>query len=439
MGHIYTLKLNIVLYIEERKCNEMNMQEEVEKMTDIPTTTLVIKIGGSCLTNGKTIKTIVVKISQLKERGVTPAIVISALKGMTDTLLELAVHSQSQQDPRAIDKILSEGERLSIKIIHSALQSAGIKARAIFPSNPDFPIITDDIHCNANVMLEETEKSIMNVLTPLIKRGIIPIIPGFIGKTKHGTITTMGRGNSDTTAILVGKALKAQEVILLKDVPGILSGDPKIVNSPKKLSTINVEEALDLGMKGGKVLCPISLKYKPKGCRIRIVNFDNDDLFQGGTEIIGELGDKMKVKIDEEKKVAVTVIGNKMSEIPGLLAKFSEGLSEKKINIFSVSASNFSICFYVDMRQHKKTLNVLHDIVLRNERLTAVTSMPNISLITIAGKDFVTRPGVLGRIGMALAKKDVNIVDISTSICEADIFVDSNDAEKAKQVLEGLF
>jgi len=249
----------------------------------------------------------------------------------------------------------------------------------------------------------------------------------------------MGRGGSDTTAILIGKALNAKEVILLKDVPGILSGDPKIVNSPEKISKIFVEEALDLGVKGGKILCPISLVYKPKNVKVRIVNFDTDDIFTGGTEVFGELEDKMKVEIQKENKVAITIIGNKMSESPGLLAKFSTALYDRNINIYSVSASNFSICFYVDMKHRETTLKIFHDFVLEDNRLTAVTSMSDISLITIIGKDFATIPGILGSIGNALAGAGINIIDITTSVCEADILVDRANAEKAKHILEEIF
>lgn len=406
---------------------------------DVFSKTIVIKVGGSCLANGRTIKTVVDKINQVKDKGIMPVVVISALKGMTDALLDAATNSHAEPDSRVVDGILSEGEQLSVRIMHSALENAGVRSKAILLSDPKFPIITDDQHGNANILLEETEQRIRNITIPIIEKGVIPIIPGFVGRTKKGAITTMGRGSSDTTAIVVGKALKAREVILLKDVPGILSGLPEDIDSPKKLSKISIEETLNLGIKGGKVLCPVSLTYKPKEVKVRIVNFDNGDILEGGTEITGELEDKMKVEINKENKAAVTVVGNKMSEIPGLLAEFSNALFKKGINISSVSAANFSICFYVDMKQHGKALEALHDIVLKHKQLTTVTSMLDISLITIAGKDFAIRPGVLGKIGTALAKGNINIIDISTSVCEADILVDNKDAEKTKQLLEGLF
>lgn len=401
--------------------------------------TLVIKIGGSCLNDGRSVKTVVERLKRLCKRGTIPVVVVSAPKGMTDALLELATNSHPREHTQAIDKILSEGEQLSIKILRSALESNGIRVKAFFPSELDFPLITDTRHCKANILLDETERRIRNIIPPILEKGVLPLIPGFVGRTAQGNVTTMGRGSSDTTAVAIGKMLQARKVILCKDVPGIFSGDPKRVSSPKQLTSITAEEAIDLGIKGAAVLYPFSLQYKSKDTEIRVVNFDSDNITAGGTEIIGELEENMKVTLDKQKKTAVTVIGNQMNEIPGLLTAFSTVLHQENINIFSVSASHFSICFYVNMEEEEKALRALHTVVMEQDRLTAVTSTSNISLITVMGRDFVLRPGILGAIGTALAGEDINIVDLSTSVCEADIFVASSDAEKAKHVLEGLF
>lgn len=411
--------------------------------------TVTIKVGGSCLANGKTTKVVIEKINQVREQGLIPVIVVSALKGMTDSLLEFAINVHSDKDPKAIDRVISEGEQLSTRVLHLALEHAGIKSKTILLSDPEFPVITDDHHGNANVLSEETEERIRDVVIPLIRKKVIPIIPGFVGKTRQGEITTMGRGGSDTSAIVVGKALKTREVILLKDVPGILTGDSKLLSSTKKLAKITVDELLNLGTKGGEVLCPISLMYKPKDVKVRVVNFDNGNILESGTEIVGELTEKVKVEIGKVEQAAITVVGNKMSEIPGLLSKFSTALSKKGVNIRSVSSSRYVVCLYVDMKQQEKALEALHEIVVKNKGLTAVTSMPNISLVTITGvpnsalttrasKYLGVRPGALGIIGTALANEGVNIVDVGSSVWEIDLLVNSKDAEKAKQILEGL-
>jgi aspartate kinase len=418
--------------------NKKKKRNSQSKLKSNGSKTIVIKVGGSCLENGKTIKTIVTKIAFLKSKGVKPIVVVSALKGMTSSLLEVAKNSHPNHDPVAIDKIISEGEQLSARIIKSALEGVGLSALVVELSQPDFPIVTDNQYGNARVILKETEGRIRKMIPPIVNKGKIPIIPGFVGKTKDGVITTMGRGSSDTTAILIGKALKTQEVILLKDVPGILSGDSKYIEKPKKLSKITVEESLNLGIKGGEVLNAVSLLYKPKDVKVRVVNFDKKDPLDGGTIITGEIENKMKVKINKGKKATVTIIGKNMSEIPGLLAGFSKTLFNEGINIFSVSASAFSICFYINSKDQNRAMKVLHKMVLKDKRLTAVALMSNISLITIVGPEFATRPGILGKICTALAKEDINIIDLSTSACEADIFVDWEVRNKAKTTLEEL-
>jgi len=277
---------------------------------------LVLKIGGSCLVNGKSLKVISQRIKNLKNQGFLPIIVVSAFKEMTDSLLDMAINGLAKEDPKIKDSLLSEGEQLSAKILQLTLKSLNLNAEAILINDPRFPIITDENFGKANVLLENTLRKIRNSIIPILEKEIIPIIPGFIGITQTGIITTLGKGSSDVTAVLMGKALKTKSVFLLKDVPGILSGDPKIIEKPETLPKITVEECLDLGLRGGKVLCPISLIYKPKDINIRIIDVASENIFEGGTEVLGELKSRIKITFDIKKKVAVTVIGKKMSEIP---------------------------------------------------------------------------------------------------------------------------
>jgi aspartate kinase len=375
----------------------------------------------------------------LKSQGFLPIIVVSALNGLTDTLLDVANFGFVEKDSKKTDSLLSEGEQLSAKILQLTLESIDLKAKAILISDGNFPIITDEKHQNANVLLKETNECIMETIFPLLEEGIIPIVPGFIGKSKNGATTTLGRGSSDVTAVLVAKALNAENVILLKDVPGILSANPDIVDSPKILSKITVEECLNLGLRGGEVLCPISLKYKPENINVRVVSYNESDLFKGGTEVVGKLEGTIKVKVERKKKAAVAVIGKKMNEVRGLLADFSGTLRDNEINVYSVSASDNSICFYIDMKQQKKAQEVLHDLVLNDDRLSAVSSLPDISMIIIAGRIFEAKSKVLGKIIDALTNGQVEIIDINTSASEADIFVRWKDRFYAKKILEGLF
>ena len=408
------------------------------RANDVDKKIVVIKIGGSCLAGGKALKKINQKIIHLKKRDISPIIIVSALKGMTDSLLDIALNGQIQPDSKITNLILSEGEQMSVRVVESTLKSAGLKVKGLLLSDPDFPIITDEGRSDSTILLEETENKIREVILPLLKEEIIPVVPGFVGKTLSGDITTIGRGGSDTTAIVVGKALKSEEVILLKDVPGILSGDPKMVDAPKQLPTMTVEESIDLAFKGGEVICPSSLIYKSDDVKLRITSYDNEDLLEGGTTIIGKLEHQIKIYV-KEKKTAVTMIGRRMNELPGLLTELSGVLFGAGINIYSVLTSNFSMCFYVDEVQQKKAMNLLHSLILKNEELSSVVSLPNLSIITIIGKTFLTQLEMLGNIGITLEKENINLIDISTTMGEINLFIGQKDVQKTRQILEGLF
>lgn len=397
---------------------------------------LVIKIGGSCLKNGKTLKEAIKKVKSVTEQQYRIVIVVSALHGMTDSLLELAENAHEECDAKSADKLLAEGEQLSVKVMSSALNSIGLKTEQILVWDSNFPIITNSDHGNASIEMDETTQLLRERLLPILNEGIIPVVPGFVGKTIDGHITTLGRGGSDTTAVVVGNALSAKEVILLKDVEGILSANPSQIPSAEKINTMSVEECWDLGVRGGEVLCPISLLHKPADMPVRVVGFNNGDILTTGTLIVGELKDEIKINVSNGEKAAITVIGDKMSNKKGLLTRFSAALSEAGVNIDSLSASTYSICFYVNVEDEQKALKALHDLVIASKDLTAVSSIKNISMITVAGRGFAIKPGVVGRIGMSLAKEGINIIDMNTSACEATVLVDMKDADKAKQVLE---
>ncbi|MEA1994224.1 MAG: hypothetical protein U9N35_07530, partial [Euryarchaeota archaeon] len=308
----------------------------------------VLKVGGSCLTGGESVRKTVEKISQIRKEGVLPALVVSALNGITDSLSEIVISSHKRYNPKDSDRILAEGEQLSVKIIESAVQNAGIEAEGILLSDDSFPILTDDQHGNAEILLEETEKRVEERLKPLIEKGVIPIIPGFVGKTMEGGVTTLGRGGSDTTAVVLGRALGVETVILLKDVPGVLTGDPDIISSPQRISHITAEELVQLGYRGGDVFCPKALRYAPEEMKIRIVDFENGDIMNTGTEIIGNLREKSKMKVMDKKKAAITFIGKNISHIPDLIGKASQELMKNNVPYLSVFSSASSLSFYTE-------------------------------------------------------------------------------------------
>ncbi|RLI28359.1 MAG: aspartate kinase, partial [Candidatus Hecatellales archaeon] len=249
-------------------------------------TLMVVKFGGSCLETPENVRVAAEKIIAEQKKGRKIVVVVSALKGVTDQLLQTALAASGGRiSKRQLDEILSMGERTSQRIFTGILHSMGVKAEGLDPANPNlWPIYTNSEHGNAEVDLEQTCKAVREKVLPLLEKGFIVVVPGFIGLSRGGAITTLGRGGSDITAVVLGRCLDAGEVVFVKDVGGVLSADPKLVSSPSRVEALDVEEMFSLSSAGAKVLHPKSLKYKTSSMTLRVVGMDEPDL-SGGTII----------------------------------------------------------------------------------------------------------------------------------------------------------
>ncbi len=392
---------------------------------------IVIKIGGSCLANGRSLKIVLDKISKLREKDIKPILVVSALKGLTDQLLDFAKIDGSK-DPVLIDNIISEGEQLSAKIIHEKLNNLGMDSEPILLEDPDFPVITDEDHRDAEIILKDTELKIREVIGELLSEDKVPVVPGFVGKSKDGKITTLGRGASDTTAVVVGRALNATEVVLLKDVPGIMSFDPKLADSPEQVSKMTVEEALHLSLNGSEVICPNSLKYKQRNEKIRLVNYQKNDILEGGTLIVEQMAED-NIELIESKSV-ISIIGKKIDQ-GSLMTKIREEIeSSKELEIFQ--SSNKSISFILE-NSTEDIARDLHSLVKNKENLLALTLMKDIYLLKI--KNLLNGKDLMKKVSKIDSKLESSIIDIKNSDDKVNILIKNlEDAKKMKKDLEGF-
>ncbi|MCP8315576.1 MAG: aspartate kinase, partial [archaeon] len=246
---------------------------------------IVVKFGGSVLVNEENVKKAADMIKSEVEKGSRLVIVVSALKGQTDELLNLAKKAAPDASLSYLDEILAMGEKTSARIMSATLTSRGLDSYAIDTESPHWPIITDDKHGDADPLLNETLKAVEEKLIPIIESGKIPVICGFIGKSKVNKVTTMGRGGSDTTAVLLGSCLNAKEVVLVKDVGSILSADPSKVEGSVPIDILDPEEAYILTAGGAKILQAKALRYKKDDLIIRVISLENESLTSGGTLI----------------------------------------------------------------------------------------------------------------------------------------------------------
>src|SRR5881409_6667 len=210
-----------------------------------PRRLLIVKFGGSSLSNQNRINLAVASVAREYSRGSRVVIVVSAVGNTTNQLLQLT-NGGAELVETDKDDILAMGERTSARIFAASLKSRGMQARYYDTSDRDWPIITDHDFSNANPLRTPSIQRIQKYVKPVVEDGIIPVIGGFIGRTRDGRISTLGRGGSDTTALLLAKALEADEVVLVTNAQGIMTGDPKLVKKARLLRRIEMKSLIGM-------------------------------------------------------------------------------------------------------------------------------------------------------------------------------------------------
>jgi aspartate kinase len=329
------------------------------------------------------------------------------------------------------------GERTSVRIFASALRNNGVDACYFDPMDSKWPIITDDSFQNANPTVKECEKNIKECILPLVEKGTIPVIAGFVGKTKDGKITTLGRGGSDTTAFLLAQGINANQVVLVTDANGIMSSDPKIIASPKLLSTIDVNTLVGLADSGAKFIHSKALKYKPKDIDVKVISNAHSDLSRGGTIITGGLTSELDAEIAHPTPVVeITVIGNGMSANPEVITEMVEKVKENSI-LLGMSMNTNSIILYVPQEKNIEVLfNQIHNITISNKETIAMAVKKDLVFIKTSGVGLEETHGIIGKISEDLRVNGINISGILTITSSILLFVDWNEKEKALKLIK---
>jgi aspartate kinase len=387
---------------------------------------IIVKFGGSCLSTPENVLSAAKKIANEVRTGKEIIVVVSAMSGVTDQLLHMAKASSSGNVSKEdLDDILSMGERTSVRIMTSTLKSMNIKAIGIVPESPFWPIFTDSTFNNARIELQKTLKAVEQKLRPLLDQGYVVVVAGFVGLSPEGKITTLGRGGSDLTAVVLGNCIDAKEVIFVKDVSGILSADPKKVVNPKKIDQLMAEEAYSLASAGAKVIQPRALMFKKRSTILRVVGFNSDDL-SGGTVITGELNAELDAELHKAPISMITLItqSGSLSTIIEMLAH----VPSKEINILSMTVSSNSLLLYV--QNPSNLVQNLHEKVKKNEVVKAIHCIDSLAMITITGYRLESIPGIIDAVISPLARENVNLYGVFTISSSIKIFVQWDDREK---------
>ena len=352
--------------------------------------------------------------------------------------------------PAMTDAFLSHGDRIAARILAAALTGGGIASEFVEATDV---VRADGPHGNASPDIEQTARAADSVLRPIIDRDVVPVMPGFVGRSPRGEVVTLGRGGSDLTATLLGRVLAARDVILWKDVPGLLTADPRVVPDARLIPVLHVREASELAYYGAKVLHPRSLIALQAGTRLIIRPYA--DPAAHGTQIVVERERKpaagrsrrpVKALTAIADQTLVTIAGNGMVGVPGVAARAFGALEKAgvSVSLISQASSEHSICMGIPTVAANAAAAALREAFaseLARREIDAIEVRPDLATIAVVGLGMAGTPGVAARLFGALADEGVNIVAIAQGASELNIslVVEATDAGKAQRAIHSSF
>ena len=397
---------------------------------------VVLKFGGTSVGSISRIKKIVKIISRHVKSKKKVIVVSSAMSGVTNDLISKTKKISNNFSPAEYDTIVSSGEQISCALISGSLNHLGIKSRSWL--SWQVPIFT-----KGNYKKSRITNILKSRITNYIKSGGVPIITGFQGVNSENRLTTLERGGSDSSAIMIAKYFKAEKCIIYTDVEGVYTTDPNLIKKAKKIKKISYEEMLEMSSLGTKVMQPASIQ----DARLNKINIDVKSSFvnKSGTLITQRKNiskDKIITGISFTKNdTKISLLG--VIDKPGVAASIFEPLSKNSINVDMV-VQNISS----DGKETDLTFTIKNDDLLKTERLLKnnkkiklkkILIKKNVSKLSIIGVGMITTPGVTYRMFKALAKNKINIQVISTSEIKISVLINEKLIKKAINSLHKEF
>ena len=398
---------------------------------------IVMKFGGTSLGDVTKIKAAAVRIKREVSKGNKVVSVVSAMAGSTNKLIKLVNEISQTHERSEYDVVISTGEQVSAGLLSIALKTIGVKSRSW--TGWQLPITTDELHSKASINEIKTEK-----LKQSIENGEVAILTGFQGITKENKITTLGRGGSDTSAVAIAAALKADRCDIYTDVNGVYTSDPRIVKNSVKLNNITYEEMLELSSQGAKVLqtrsVVLAMNYNVK---LQVLSsFDN----LPGTMIIKEENDMEKTKISgiaySSNEAKITIFN--VPDNPGQAAKIFGALADEAINVDMIVQSSTLNGSATDI-----TFTILEsDIISAREvienlkpdiNFSSFSEDSKVTKVSVVGNGMRTKPGIAKMMFETLANNNINIQVISTSEIKISVLISSDYSELAVRTLHDVF
>ncbi|MFN3883499.1 MAG: aspartate kinase [Rhodocyclaceae bacterium] len=403
---------------------------------------IVQKYGGTSVGSPERIRDVARRIKRWKLQGHRLVVVVSAMSGETNRLIALAKEVSPQPHPRELDVMVATGEQVTIALLAMALQDLGIKAKSY--TGGQVKVLTDSTFTKARILSIDEH----NIRADLDNDTVV-IVAGFQGVDEFGNITTLGRGGSDTSAVALAAALKADECQIYTDVDGVYTTDPRVVPEARKLDRITFEEMLEMASLGSKVLQIRSVEFAGKyKVRLRVLSsFEEEGKETPGTLITVEEDTTMEQPIisgiafnrDEAK---LTVLG--VPDRPGIASQILGPIAEANIDVDMIiqnvghdGTTDFS--FTVNRGEYARTLKILEEQVKPHIGARAIEGDNKICKVSAVGVGMRSHPGVASKMFRTLAEEGINIQMISTSEIKISVVVDEKYLELAVRVLHQAF
>jgi aspartate kinase len=398
--------------------------------------TVVLKFGGTSVGSLDRIKKIAKTIGTYKKKKLNVIVVSSAMSGTTNDLIKKSKELSNNFDTAEYDALLASGEQIACSLIAGRLKHLNYKARSWM--SWQLPIITDGPHGGARI-----EKIYKKEIIKFINSGGIPIVTGFQGINQKNRITTLGRGGTDASAIMLAKFFNADECIIYTDVDGVYTTDPRINKKAKKIHKISYDEMLEMASLGAKVMQPTAVQ----DAKLNNVNFTVKSSFikKNGTLITSSkkaFSNQIITGITSTKNDSkVTISGVK--DKPGVAASIFKPLSLNQINVdmvvqnISLNSKETDMTFTIKSEDLKKTEKIIKQN--KNISFRKFSYDSNVSKVSIIGVGMITTPGITYRMFQALASKKINIMVISTSEIKISVLISNKQVKKAIAALHKEF
>lgn len=397
---------------------------------------VVQKYGGTSVADINKIESVAKRVIKTKEEGNNIVVVVSAMAGETDRLIHLAQKASDEPDEREYDALISIGEQVTVTLLSIIINRMGYRAKSFLGFQ--VKILTDQVYKKASISNIDTKK-----IKKELKKGTIVVVAGFQGVDKENNITTLGRGGSDTSAVALAAALKADVCDIYTDVDGVYTADPNICSKARRLSRISYDEMLEMARAGAKVLQPRSVELAKK---YEVPVYVRSSFTEIGGTLVTKEDEEMEREVVcgvtyDRDQAKITVVH--VPDRPGIAARLFSPLAQYNI-VVDMIIQNVSIDGYTDLtftvsRKDIKKSHELIEGVAKDIDAKKIEVDDDVAKVSIIGVGMVSHSGVAAKMFTALAKEGINIMMISTSEIKISCVIQAKYTELAVSALHDAF